>query len=171
MKYVYAVLVLALIVGGYFFITSQQKETEKTSNVPAGSHVMSDGTVMPNEAMNTENTPEAPAVTPGQATPTNGQASVTIDPNSHVFTVKGVNYGFDVKEIKVKQGETVTINFTSTDGLHDWRVDEFNAFTERVQPGVPTSVTFVANKAGTFEYYCSVGQHRAMGMVGKLIVE
>jgi len=40
-----------------------------------------------------------------------------------------------------------------------------------VTPGTPTSVTFVADKTGTFEYYCSVGNHRAQGMVGKLIVE
>jgi plastocyanin len=29
----------------------------------------------------------------------------------------------------------------------------------------------VADKKGTFEYYCSVGQHRALGMKGKLVVE
>jgi len=32
-------------------------------------------------------------------------------------------------------------------------------------------VTFVADKAGEYEFYCSVGQHRANGMVGKLIVK
>lgn len=34
-----------------------------------------------------------------------------------------------------------------------------------------TSVTFVADETGTFEYYCSVGNHRGQGMIGKLIVE
>lgn len=34
-----------------------------------------------------------------------------------------------------------------------------------------TSVTFVADTLGTFEYYCSVGNHRAQGMVGNLVVE
>jgi plastocyanin len=88
-----------------------------------------------------------------------------------VFDVKGVNYGYDVQEIRVKKGDTVTINFTSTSGFHDWVVDEFDARTEKVQAGGTTSVTFVASKVGTFEYYCSVGSHRQMGMVGKLIVE
>ena len=32
-------------------------------------------------------------------------------------------------------------------------------------------VEFVASIAGTFEYYCSVGEHRAKGMKGNLIVE
>lgn len=88
-----------------------------------------------------------------------------------VFTVKGVNYAFDVDEIRVKEGDTVTINFESSDGFHDWVVDEFDAATAQVRPGTPTSVTFVASKAGTYEYYCSVGSHRAQGMVGNLIVE
>ena len=42
---------------------------------------------------------------------------------------------------------------------------------KKINTGNKTSVTFVANKAGEFEFYCSVGNHRAQGMVGKLIVK
>jgi plastocyanin len=91
--------------------------------------------------------------------------------NEVSFNVKGVPFSFDMKEIKVKKGDTVTINFESSEGFHDWVVDEFSAATKQVQPGTPTSVTFIADKIGEFEYYCSVGSHRAQGMVGKLIVE
>lgn len=88
-----------------------------------------------------------------------------------VFDLTGKKYEFSVKEIRVKKGDTVTINLESTDGLHDWVVDEFDAKTGRVQTGEKTSVTFVADTAGEFEYYCSVADHRAKGMVGTLIVE
>src|SRR3990167_9256749 len=44
-------------------------------------------------------------------------------------------------------------------------VKEFN------NTGQSASVEFTADKAGGFEYYCSVGTHRAMGMVGAFIVE
>lgn len=91
--------------------------------------------------------------------------------SAKVFNVSGVNFAFDLKEIKVKQGDTVTINFTSADGFHDFVVDEFAARTEKVKTGGVTQVTFVANKKGTFEYYCSVGSHRMNGMIGKLVVE
>ena len=87
------------------------------------------------------------------------------------FSLDAFNFGFSENEIRVKEGDTVTINLTSTDGFHDWVVDEFDAATERVQTDGTTSVTFVADKAGTYEYYCSVGQHRQNGMVGTLIVE
>ena len=93
------------------------------------------------------------------------------DTTKKVFDIAGVNFKFDVTEIKVKEGDTVTINFKSTDGYHDVVINEFNARTAKIKTGGLSSVTFVANKKGTFEYYCSVGQHRMSGMVGKLVVE
>lgn len=87
------------------------------------------------------------------------------------FNITAKNFEFSQKEIRVKKGEKVSINFESTGGLHDWVNDEFKAHTEQVRPGTKTSATFVADKVGTFEFYCSVGEHRAMGMKGNLIVE
>jgi plastocyanin len=167
MKYAYVVIALLLILGGgYAIVSSQNKaEEEKVTEVPEGFHQMPDGTLMRNDAgmegmgalseiqdqMTEENTPDAA--------------------EAKVFEVRGTSYSFDKDEIRVKKGDTVTINFESSDGFHDWVLDEFGAATEKVQPGVKTSVTFVADEAGTFEYYCSVGSHRLHGMVGKLIVE
>jgi nitrite reductase (NO-forming) len=87
------------------------------------------------------------------------------------FTVTGDNFSFDLKEIKVKKGDMVKINFINKEGKHDWVVDEFNAATDVIEADQSDSVTFTADKAGTFEYYCSVMEHRKMGMVGSLIVE
>lgn len=87
------------------------------------------------------------------------------------FEVKGLNYSYDVKEIKVKLNDKVKINFTNTEGMHDFRIDELGVKTNVIKEGVTESAEFVADKMGTFEYYCSVGQHRANGMWGKLIVE
>jgi plastocyanin len=173
MKYVYILLALALIGGGYFFVASMQKETPVPAVVaPEGSHVMPDGTIMRNDA-GTEGMGALDEFRQASLEEENAQDPVpaATSPDAKVFAIKGVNYGFDVKEIRVKKGDTVTIQFESTDGFHDWKIDEFNAATDRVQPGTPTSVTFVADESGTFEYYCSVGQHRHHGMVGTLIVE
>ncbi|MBX2866691.1 cupredoxin domain-containing protein [Candidatus Kaiserbacteria bacterium] len=87
------------------------------------------------------------------------------------FKVTGVNYSYNVKEMRVKKGDVVRIDFTSNLGFHDWVVDEFSAKTKTLRPGTSDSITFVADKVGTFEYYCSVGSHREQGMVGSLIVE
>ncbi len=79
--------------------------------------------------------------------------------------------GVENPDIKVKQGDKVRIEFGSQEGFHDWVVDEFNAKTSKVTAGNSTSVEFVADKKGTFGYYCIVGRHRANGMKGRFIVE
>lgn len=96
---------------------------------------------------------------------------VPVSADSVTFAVNGVNFAFDVKEIKVKKGQTVTINFKSDMGFHDLVIDELNVRTPQLKAPGTASVTFTPDKTGTFEYYCSVGQHRVNGMVGKLIVE
>lgn len=87
------------------------------------------------------------------------------------FDITGTNFEFSEKEMRVNEGDVVKVVFTSESGFHDWVVDEFDAATEQVQTGNATEVIFTADKAGEYEYYCSVGQHRAQGMVGTLIVE
>ena len=106
----------------------------------------------------------------GASDPSGDSASVK------TFTLTGENFkfvmgGVDNPDLKVKVGDTVRIEFTSKQGFHDWVVDEFNAATAQVRAVNSTSVEFVADKAGTFEYYCSVGSHRQQGMKGNLIVE
>lgn len=93
------------------------------------------------------------------------------------FVMEGGNYYFEMDgqrgpELKVEQGDLVRIEFSSTEGYHDWVLDEFDARTERITPeDGKTSVEFVADEAGAYEYYCSVGSHREQGMFGTFIVE
>lgn len=79
--------------------------------------------------------------------------------------------GVESPELKVKLGDKVKIILNNEEGFHDWAIDAFGAATERVNADKSTSVEFVADKKGTFEYYCSVGQHREKGMFGKFVVE
>jgi plastocyanin len=107
-------------------------------------------------------------------TNTDTNANKTIDENKgsqKIFDISSKKFEFSVKEMRVKKGDTVTVNLSSSDGLHDWVVDELNARTTQINTGEKTSVTFVANTVGTFEFYCSVGSHRQMGMKGTIIVE
>ncbi len=86
------------------------------------------------------------------------------------FTVEAKNYSFTPPTMSVKKGDTVRITLKNTGGMHDLRIDEFNAATKRIKSGEQDIIEFVADKTGTFEYYCSVGSHRAMGMKGMLTV-
>ena len=117
------------------------------------------------------------------ATPTTGEApfesgddfpidgAVTVVATSttaevRTIEIKGGMFYFDVKEIRAKKGEKIRIVFTNTEGFHNWVLDEFNARVPQISAGKTAEVTFTADKIGTFEYYCSVGSHRAQGMKG-----
>lgn len=88
-----------------------------------------------------------------------------------VVEVIADHLSFAPAELRVKQGQTVTVRVTSQDGLHDWVLDAFDAATGSIGAGQTKSVTFVADRAGTFEFYCSISNHRQLGMTGALIVE
>ena len=87
------------------------------------------------------------------------------------FNVEARPFSFTPNEIRVKKGDTVRINFTNAEGFHDLVIDEFNARTNQLQAGQSQIIEFIADREGTFTYYCSVPGHRARGMEGKLIVE
>ena len=87
------------------------------------------------------------------------------------FTVVAANFKYNQKELRVKKGDTVKITLDNSEGMHDLVIDEFGVKTSRIAAGKQETVSFVANKAGSFEFYCSVGNHRQMGMKGMLIVE
>lgn len=86
------------------------------------------------------------------------------------FEVDGTNFKFSLLKIEVNKGDVVRIVFTSQEGFHDWKIDEFGVATNQIQAGQQETIEFVADQAGQFEYYCSVGNHRALGMVGTLVV-
>lgn len=110
----------------------------------------------PTEAMTTE------------VSPTAGEAMTE---DAVTFDLEGGAFYYKPNELRVKKGQKVTINFKAVDLMHDFVVDELSVKSDTIKGGESTTFEFTPDKAGTFEFYCSVGQHRANGMVGKLIVE
>jgi len=117
----------------------------------------------------TQNPAPAAVTAPSQETASSSPSAAV--PSEKTLTVTGQNFSFTPSEIRVSKGDKVKIIFKNADGTHDLRIDEFNAATKRIRTGEEDTIEFVADKTGTFEYYCSVGSHRAMGMKGNLIVE
>ncbi|MDP3941122.1 MAG: cupredoxin domain-containing protein [bacterium] len=117
-------------------------------------------------------TPEGAVVEVTQeASPSGGAMSSETAGATKTFNITASSFKFNPATITVKKGDSVTIVLTNSGGNHNLVVDEFNARTKDLPSGATDTITFVANKAGTFEYYCSIGNHRQMGMVGKLIVQ
>ncbi len=93
------------------------------------------------------------------------------DNNIKEFVVVASNFSFSKKQIKVKQGDRVRIILKNSQGMHDFRIDELGVGTRILQEGEQDAIEFTADKKGKFSFYCSVGNHRALGMEGEFIVE
>lgn len=83
------------------------------------------------------------------------------------FTIDATNFEFDLKEIKVNQGDTVKVTLKNSEGLHAVKFDGYNKEVQGDE-----TITFVADKVGEFEYICSIFCGTGHDdMVGTLIVE
>ncbi len=145
-------LLLVAAIGGYFLLGNNKKQ----------------------DAMQMEQTaqPTQQAVpTAAETTMEDASGSAMSDIEGQDIVVEGGDFFFKPNEIRVKKGEKVTITLSNAGGFHNLVIDEFNVKTKIIKDGEEETVTFTPDKAGTFEFYCSVGNHRAMGMKGKLIVE
>lgn len=91
--------------------------------------------------------------------------------NVKEFTIDGANYSYTPNNLTVNEGDTVRITLNSTDMMHDFVIDELDVKSDVIPNGESTTIEFVADQSGTFEFYCSVGDHRERGMVGTLTVQ
>ncbi|MDO8642443.1 MAG: cupredoxin domain-containing protein [Candidatus Woesearchaeota archaeon] len=86
------------------------------------------------------------------------------------ITMTAKNWEFDPSTIEVNKGDRVVLTITSVDVKHGFSIDDFGVAIT-LEPGKIVTTEFVADKAGTFDFYCSVycgSGHR--DMVGKLVV-
>lgn len=83
------------------------------------------------------------------------------------ITVEGDEYKFNPGELSFNKGEKVKLTFTNTGKLpHNLTIDELGVATDTIPGGKSTMLEFTVGKTGTFKSYCSVGNHRALGMEG-----
>lgn len=144
------IIILALVLGGgAYYMSQKSSKMTQTSVVPT----------------------QTPAVSPSEAMTQQSTQSAQQESATKTFEIDGSNFKFSPNAISVKEGDTVQITFKNTQGFHNFMLDEFNAKSKTIPSGDKDILTFVANKRGSFQFYCGVGNHRAMGMVGTLTVE
>lgn len=109
------------------------------------------------------------------------QASgITQTVGGRIINLQAAMDGFDVKEIHVQQGETVTVNLRSLDnsmhtdggGKHQFAIEELGVNLV-AQPLSTNSVTFTADKPGEYIFYCDIccGGKANPTMNGKFVVD
>jgi len=94
----------------------------------------------------------------------------TESPQERVFEIDARQYNYTPSELRVNQGDAVTIRLASTDVVHGLYVDGYDISVE-TDPGQTATLTFTADKAGSYRYRCNVtcgAMHPFM--IGKLTV-
>jgi len=91
-------------------------------------------------------------------------------PVEREFSVEASQYAYDPGEITVNPGDVVTIKLLATDVVHGIYVDGYGV-SITADPGQTATLTFVADKPGSFRLRCNVtcgAMHPFM--IGKLHV-
>lgn len=158
----YTIIIVLILVAGAIFFSLKSKKLEAP-------------TFMGDNMENTQTSNETPATSETSTTTTVVNTNVTVSTETTApvkkFTVTGKNFSFTPNMITVKKGDKVKITFKNTQGFHDFVIDGYRAATIQFAAPGEEILEFTADKAGSFEYYCSVGTHRMMGMKGILKVE
>ena len=104
-----------------------------------------------------------------------GQKTTTesnVQPTGEIkeFDIIAKNWEFSPNTIEVNLGDKVELHVKSIEGTHGFALSEFG-INEKLEQGKDVHINFIANKKGTFCFYCSVpcGSGHG-GMRGQLIV-
>ena len=79
----------------------------------------------------------------------------TITPQERTFRMDARQFAYMPSELKVNSGDTVIIQLLSTDVVHGLYVDGYDIAVE-ADPGQTATLTFVADKPGSFRFRCNV---------------
>jgi len=82
-------------------------------------------------------------------------ADSSVTPAERSFRVEAGNFAYSPAELHVDPGDEVTIELVSTDVIHGLYVDGYDLSVE-ADPGQPATLTFTADRPGTFRLRCSV---------------
>lgn len=103
------------------------------------------------------------------------EGPVTFELQAFISGYRGVGGTIDGvvnPTLQVPFGTEVTVILTNGEALeHDWSLDGYGLLIPRLtSQGASETLTFTADQAGSFAYYCTVPGHRASGMEGLFIV-
>lgn len=88
----------------------------------------------------------------------------------HEFTVSARRYAFDPPRLEVHSGDLVKVTLRSQDIPHSFVVDAYR-IARRVEAGGNVTFEFLADRAGTFPFYCSLtAEEGCRDMKGEIVV-
>ena len=106
------------------------------------------------------------------SSPSATSESGTAEEGVRKIEVIGAEYSFSPNTISLVKGEKVALTFKNMGRMpHNLVIDELGISTKTIQPGQSDTVEFTPSEVGIFAFYCSISNHRSMGMEGSLEVK
>ena len=169
--YIAIIVILFIVIGGCLYVLHQKSERLEFSGTTERG-VLSQKQKGPGRKgmggmMMAAVTPPALSDQQNQQI-TVGSSAATVQ---KTFNITGGNFYFVPNRITVNKGDQVTFVMTNAGGIHDLVIDELSVKTPVIHTGEAATVSFTANKTGSFVYYCDVPSHKEKGMLGTLIVQ
>ena len=81
--------------------------------------------------------------------------SASAAPTDRHFHIEASSFQYTPEAITVNSGDHVTIDLAATDVVHGLYIDGYD-LNVTADPGQTASLSFVADRAGTFRFRCSV---------------
>ena len=85
------------------------------------------------------------------------------------------NYFYLPNKITAEPGEKLVLRLNVEGGMHDFKIDELNVQSKTIEKGDQDTVEFIipkdADTGKTYEFYCSIGNHKQLGMKGTITVK
>jgi cytochrome c oxidase subunit 2 len=76
-------------------------------------------------------------------------------PIERTFRIDARRFEYDPAILKVNPGDRVTIELAATDVVHGLTIEGYDLQTT-ADPGMTASISFTADRSGTFRFHCTV---------------
>jgi cytochrome c oxidase subunit II len=161
-------VIIVLGIGGYYIYSNNSITPQEVTNEDNNSQTVSS----PVPAPGFEDVDEMIVNDDGDKMMVDDDEVMIEEPSDTVksFDITAKQWEFIPNRIEVNKGDSVTLFIASIDVNHGIGIPDFGVFTA-LKPGQTTEVQFIADKAGTYTFFCNVqcgSGHR--GMTGTLIV-
>ena len=155
-------LIILVLVGGFFLFNSAFNSSDEVGDPGI---VVVDKIDSQDESSSEETSTEVPEQIP---TPTETTEEVQ---ETKEFNIIAKQWDFSPSTITVNEGDNVILNIESIDVTHGFSLLSFGV-SEQLVSGNTVKIEFVADKKGTFSFFCNVfcGSGH-IGMKGTLVVQ
>lgn len=170
-KYTWMILLLVAVYGVYAYSNKSDSEDvmvkdESVENVMVKDDTMMESTHSGDAMMEEESDADGDAM----------MSASDLDSNMSVvdYAIDLANFSFSPSLIEVEAGQTIKVKLVNTQGTHDFVIDDLGVSTKIIATGSEEVVEIVipADASGSeYVFYCSIGNHRALGMTGVLRVK